>query len=355
MKKISLIVCLLLAAAVLLAAAPGTERAQKKEFHYEADFSANSLGEVLEVYLAEKKLTERNVSVGWCDLDSGEEWYFGGDTFMEGGSSYKLPLAMLYTDMIAAGEVSPDDRVGSYTVQSAIESALINSNNAAGQMLHRRLGVGTEEYRTMIARYCRIDPEELPSGYYTANQFSARYLVGTLRTLYENADRYGMLIDCLKQARQNDYLCLYIDGTEIAHKYGSYDIYLCDSGIVYAEKPFVISVMTRGIGGAGKIIGEIGRIALDYAEYCAAHEKEDPAPEQAAETTPEPTPDSTIEEAAGVTPLPTISPEPLPTPESVSVPAGPSSSEQTARNVLLVSGTASALVAVGLLLRKKKR
>ena len=101
MKTTIRILCLLLAAALLMGAAPGGNT-EKKSFHFDADFSSESLEDAIERYLGERLLNGNNVTIGWYELTSGEEWYRGGDTFLEGASTYKLPLSMIYADKINA-------------------------------------------------------------------------------------------------------------------------------------------------------------------------------------------------------------------------------------------------------------
>ena len=124
MKTTFRILCLLLIAALLLGAAPGADDAG---WHYDEDFAADGLGGTLERYLAEKGLGERNLTIGWRDIESGEEWYLGADVFSEGASTYKLPLAMLYADWVDEGLLTREDKVGAYTVDEAVREARLSA------------------------------------------------------------------------------------------------------------------------------------------------------------------------------------------------------------------------------------
>ena len=348
MKKFVSCLCLLLVFALLLPCA-GTS-AEAYVYHYDADFSKESIGEVFTRYLTERRLGNGSIAMGWYDLESGEEWYFGGDTFMEGASTYKLPLSMVYADKIAAGELTEDGKVAHYVLRDALEVMLVNSNNAAGRVLCRELHVSQVEYRALLAQYCGLDESELPDRYYHSNAYSPRFLIGTLHTLYDNSEKYDLLLGFLKRARPAQYFSLYRGDIEVAHKYGSDVGYVCDSGIIYTERPFLLCVMTYGLGGAQIILGEIARIAMDYAEYLAAQEPE-PTP------TPEPTP----------VPLPTPLPTPAPDAESPAAAESAEEPEKTRRapaegteagqRVLLAPIAGAGLVLAGtlaLLLRRRK-
>ena len=339
MTKIVRFLCLLLVCALLLPCA-GASAANGKEpyvFHFDADFSQESFGEVIERYLKKKRLLGNNISIGWYDLQSGEEYYRNPDLLLEGASTYKLPMAMVYADMIDAGEISLEDTIGPYVLRDALEGILVWSNNPKARVLQAHLSEDKGEFKRMLIPNSGLDESELPPQYFRSNNFSPRFLIGTLRTLYDNPEKYALLLDYLKQARPNDYISRYSGEIEVAHKYGSDAGFVCDTGIVYAERPFLLCVMCYGVGGAHLIISEIARIAMDYADYLAAQ----PAP------TPAPTPVPMPEPAPEPTPAPT--PEPTPAPEQ---PAAP---EKHGSALLPIAVAASAaLLILPFRLKKKK-
>ena len=93
MKRMKKLLSLLLTAALALCAlpAPGALAAEPA-LRYEADFAAESLGEVIERYLADQGLADSRLLIGWQDVESGAEWFRGADVYMEGGNTYRLPL-----------------------------------------------------------------------------------------------------------------------------------------------------------------------------------------------------------------------------------------------------------------------
>lgn len=285
MKRIAVILSLLLIAVLLIAAAPANAGEQ---WRYDEDFAADGLGGTIERYLYEKGISTRTVTIGWQDIESGEEWYLGADVFMEGASTYKLPLCMLYADWVAEGSVSREDKLGAYTVDLAVREALVNSSNNAADVLRNGVSGDHGKYRTAIAVNCGLDPEELPSGYYTANQFSPRYLIGTLRTLWDNSEKYDWILDYMKQAQPAGCFSRYRGSYEVAHKTGNALGYICDTGIIYTAHPFLLTVMSSGVPDADRVLGEIARIAMDYAEYLAEEDAPTPTPEPAPMPTPVP-------------------------------------------------------------------
>ena len=287
MKTGARLLCLLLAAALLLGAAGGGGN-QQKTFQFDADFDSESLGEAIERYLRDKQLDGRRIAIGWYELTSGDEWYLDGDAFMEGASTYKLPLAMLYADKIAAGELTRESMVRHYELRDALEAMLIDSNNAVGEVLRDQLTRDFVEFRRMLVPYSGLDESELPEKYFRLNVFSPRFMIGTLHSLWDGGEKYAMLLDLMRQARPDDYFSRYRGEIEVAHKYGSDEGFVCDSGIIYGDRPFLLCVMSYGIPRAENVLGEIARIAMDYAAYLTEKEGPAPTPEPAPAPTPPP-------------------------------------------------------------------
>ena len=277
----ALLLCVLLLSPAAVWAAPA--RGADAEYHFDADFSSETLGQVIERYLAERQISDKNIAIGWMDLTSGEEWYYNGDLFMEGASTYKLPLSMVYADKVLAGELKSTDKIGHYVLEDALYEMLVNSNNSVALRLRDNLTRDFAEYRRMLVPYSGLEADSLPSGYYTNNQFSPRFLIGTLHTLYERRDEFSNLLDYMKEARPDTLLSQYRGKTEVAHKYGSDENFVSDSGIIFARHPFLMTVMTHNVGDAMRRIGELGRIAMDYAEYLASLDPPEPESEPVGE------------------------------------------------------------------------
>ena len=342
MKKLCRALCLLLALALLLpcAGAFADKDAAKREYHFDADFSQETLGEAIERYIAEKSLPGAFVAIGWYEFDSGEEWYFNPDLFLDVASVYKMPLAMVYADKIAAGEMTEEDKVGHYVLRDALEKMLIDSNNFASNKLLTNLSPTVTLFKQTIVSYSGLDESTLPEYYFRSNSYSPRFLIGVLRTLYENSEKYALVLDLMKQARPSDYFSRYRGEIEVAHKYGSDEGYICDCGIIYTERPFALCVLTYGIDGAAFIVGEIARIAMDYAEYRAEH------PLPAHEPTPVPMPDPT--------PAPTPEPAEAPSPETAEESA-PETKRETNLSLVPIAITGGAALLVLLFRQKRKK
>lgn len=234
---------------------------------FEYDFQSRSLDEVLEVYMAEYGLTEDNFAMGWYDLESGAQWYFGADRFMVAGSMYKLPLNMAYTDMLASGDLQPDDMTGQYTVSRAMELSIVYSDNAAAQELESFLRLPYRDYRLMLAQYSGLNESELPEEYFSDNRISPRFMINTLVYLYDNTGLYSGLIENMKLAHPGRYFKKSEGEYEIAHKYGYYEGVLNDCAVVYAPRPFALAAFTSKVRPAENALAALCELMTGYSLY----------------------------------------------------------------------------------------
>ena len=59
------------------------------------------------------------------------------------------------------------------------------------------------------------------------------------------------------------YLKKYIKDYEIAHKYGSYNGYVHDYGIVFTDTPYLIGIFTKNIPNSDELIASISSDVLN--------------------------------------------------------------------------------------------
>lgn len=304
-KKLKLTLLLALTAAALLSCTAAGS--------FEADFTAESLDEVMARYIAGRGLTEDSFAMGWYDFATGSEWFFNGDAFMVAGSMYKLPLNMVYADKLASGDISADDMAGVYTVERAMELSIVYSDNAAADALHSALHLGQHDYRLLLSQYSGLDESELPEEYFTDNRISARFMINTLVYLYDNSALYDTVIAHMKAAHPGRYFKKSGSDYEIAHKYGYFQGELDDCGIVYSPRPFALVVFTNKVRGGEDILAELCALMTDYSLYLSS------LPEPQYTPPPEP--------SASPGPPPEL-PEPEPEPEVTAAPAAEADSAE---------------------------
>ena len=233
-----------------------------------AEGGGGDLAALLSDYIQSRGINGGNISIAYYNTVSGEEYLWNGEEYFVAASIYKLPLNMYYYELEAAGEISPDDRVGGYTLRQCHQYSLQYSNNELSEAMIARLG-SFRQYRTLIAKYGDVPAESLPDKFYTSNQFNTAFVLNTLKILYDNEELFAEAIGYLKDAHPGQWFESEIPDSEctIAQKYGwliEDHAYTHTAGIVYSGEPFLLVVFTRDVSRGAEAIGEIARICYDY-------------------------------------------------------------------------------------------
>ncbi len=225
---------------------------------------ADEIDDILDSFRGAYDLTDSNFSLAYCYTGTGETYYCNEEDFMYAASMYKVPLCMAVAEKVSSGELAQTDSFAGMEINYLEEQCLINSNNeVAGSAL---FALGDErERRVLLAGYSGYDPDELPDIYYQDSFFSARFMLNTMLTLYNDPERFPHIIDCLLQAQPENYFRLYLEGKyDVAQKYGSWEGQVNTAGIIYTPTPFLLVVMTDHVGDGATLIGALAGALADY-------------------------------------------------------------------------------------------
>ena len=263
-----------------------------------ADGAADELEAAVGALFEEYDLSERNFALGFRALSDGTEYWYNADKLFETASLYKLPLNMYFYELEAAGELEPDGAVYGIPLDLFHEQSLVYSNNELSQNMIDWIG-SYRQFKDIAFGYTGLDESERGFDYYASGGFTARMMVGMLQTLWDDPETFGQEIDYLKEANPGEYLESGECGLEIAQKYGyeHYDgiLNICIAGIVYTDEPFLITVLTRGVGWAEVLMGEL---CDAFAEYEQTRERVEPVPPETGAEGPSVQPVSVLLDAA---------------------------------------------------------
>lgn len=196
------------------------------------------------------------------DLISGQVITYNENKYFTAASTIKVALVMNVADTIQRGELKETDTV-LYTseeyeggagilqdyvlagkteveVSKLMELAIIYSDNIATQML-KKTCEPISSYVLRITGEPRNDE---------INNLTAKQQGIILKRLYDNPDNnplYDTIIEYMKNTIFHDRLDKYIPYKVVAHKVGNYNEYTHDTGIVYLERPYSLSVYTQSI------------------------------------------------------------------------------------------------------------
>ena len=235
---------------------------------------------LIENYIADENLNEENFAFFYYNEDTKKQYFYNEDTYFTAASTVKLPVAMLYYDKINDGSMLPTDTLlykssdyeagngstsynysaGSYVpLNFLLEQSIVNSDNTAINILMSNYGY-TQCRKDINTKYVN---EELDDSFYNSNLTFGRYAFNILNYLYLNIDNYSQLIEHLKISSEGQYLKKYLDDYDVAHKYGSYNGYIHDYGIVFADTTYLIGVFTKNVSNASELIADISLKVLE--------------------------------------------------------------------------------------------
>lgn len=263
-----------------------------------ADGAADALDAAVGALFEEYDLSERNFALGFRALSDGTEYWYNADKLFETASLYKLPLNMYFYELEAAGEMASDESIYGVPLDYCHEQSLVYSNNELSQLMVDWIG-SYRQFKEIAFGYTGLDESERGFDYYASGGFTARMMVGMLQTLWDDPETFGQEIEYLKEANPGEYLESGECGLEIAQKYGyeHYDgiLNICIAGIVYTDEPFLITVLTRGVGWAEVLMGEL---CDAFAEYEQTRERVEPEPPETGAEGPSVQPVSALLDAA---------------------------------------------------------
>ncbi|OCN05141.1 hypothetical protein A4S06_01805 [Erysipelotrichaceae bacterium MTC7] len=263
---------------------PSTETIKKEETTSKiSPWSENKLKHEIDKVLKKYTFDDTQLSYMYYDPNDEESINVNENQKMLAASTYKLPLAMYYYDLIAQGVyseqstlplmgdafiegegVSTNFEVGQYVPLSyLLEQSIVNSDNTAALMLLYNTGVvETYQYFTNYGA-SQFSTDEMYSNVSTANSS-----MHVLRYLYNHQETYTSLIQLMKKATAGQFLQAsdVAQDYEVAHKYGEYGGYVHDYGIVYTKHPYLIAIFTDGIVNSPNLIAELNDVFAAYQQ-----------------------------------------------------------------------------------------
>ena len=318
-----------------------------------ADFTDRTLDEIVTEFREVYGLNEENFSICYYNTVTGEEYAWNDTWFSIAASTYKLPLNMFFYEMQQAGEITGDTKITwtGRTLDDIHEQSIVNSNNELSEALMYYWGDHVT-YKEKLRKYFTMTDEEIDPSYWQANWFCTRMMMDCLKYLYENQESFEELIGYMKQAMPGRYFKRGAADYEVAHKYGSVQVYNNDVGIIYTPQPYLLVVYSIG---SEEVCAEAAKLMTAYTVWQG---EQNPVEEEPEELPAE----ETIGQALVVEQLPVELPEepvekePIQEEPPVVMPEAPAELPEEKTTVLPVAAAAvAALVLLLALLRKLRR
>ncbi len=233
------------------------------------------LNEALENYYQSTGIDKEDLSVVIETTDGQIRYALNEDEPFIAASLFKLPLAMLYCDMMAEGQFGMQDVVyfeeydlheeGDNTitedyspgdevpVETAMKSMLRFSDNTAAAILYNNIG-GWNQYleEQKVYQGDAADSFENPEN---ENLTTGRQMMNVLQILQANPEKYEVITSTLAQTTQSEFLNAQLPNTMI-QKYGDLGEQLNAAGFSATGVPYRIVVLSHSanrVNDAGEI------------------------------------------------------------------------------------------------------
>lgn len=219
---------------------------------------------LLEPYLEEYKVTEKNLGIAFLYTATGETYFLHGEQHFYSASLYKVPLCMRYAERISKGELDWSTQWKGSTMERMISRTLLYSDNStAGGLIYmdNALLYGDNIFG-LYSGYSEEAQNALGSDY----QFTPRYMLNTLRTLFEEPERFPRILDYMKDAAPGEFFEEILgDRYEIAQKYGQWNGVLHTAGVIYTPTPILLVVMCDHLPQQKEAISRLAELFSDYS------------------------------------------------------------------------------------------
>lgn len=247
------------------------------------DIRMQQYGALIDDYLKKKNLSTDHVAIELYNFKNKEHFALNENKYFTAASTYKLPLAVIYYDMLRKGSVKNDYSIKlkdseviepygigacavgcNINVHDLLNPMIISSDNTAAHVLFDALG-GFTHYKELVCENINIakDPAYIAEG----NLICSRILTAFAKKIYENQADYEALLCNMQKAEPVHYLNLLPPMHNVmVQKYGSYAEALNSVGLQLKGPEQYSLVVLTNLGGAGEqILGEIS--ALTYAFF----------------------------------------------------------------------------------------
>lgn len=213
-----------------------------------------------------------DIAITYLDLKTGQKVSINGSQVFHGASTTKVPLVMLISDKVRAGELSWNQQVkydkkffesgtgkiqedikSSYSLADLAQQSITTSDNIAKNMLYSLLGGNEAGMKQIYSTYLHAESTK------GENEITSEKMALILEFLYDQREvkpEYQQLLNNMKNTVFHDRLETAATAGKVAHKIGTYEEEVDDVGVFFHEHPYVLTIYTSKLDDAEKVISK---------------------------------------------------------------------------------------------------
>lgn len=235
----------------------------------------DSLKARLEEFMQENDLNEKNFSMSYYNLSTGESYAFNDKEFLPVGTVWTLPMHMHYYEQEALGAFDPpperpDDvyMIGGLTLEDCRYHSIVRSDADISLKMRAELGTLAQYQQLVNEEFGHIDESALPEAYLTSLCYSAEFLMNCLRELAAHPEVFRSLSKNYSLVQTGSGFAAYGKPYDLVHILGEEDGMLCDVGSVSAPQPYLL-VCFLSVDGAESLLAQLNSLLCRYVEDTA--------------------------------------------------------------------------------------
>jgi len=223
----------------------------------------------------------------FVDLETNEKFGINAREEFLAASTFKIPLNMYVYKKIRDGKINPEDTIEytesdyeegagiirynetfgrNYTIKELQRLSIVYSDNVAVNMLLRHIG------RKSVKNYMReLGGQIVDDNKNTSCPEDMALYLKKVYEIYKKKDRYAneFMINMIETNFHDRLPALLPEGVDVAHKTGNLIGVVHDVGIVFAKRPYIIVVMSKGVisdEAANNAIANISKKIYDFVK-----------------------------------------------------------------------------------------
>lgn len=245
------------------------------------------LQQVVQQFADKEKVDMSDIAISYQNFVTQEVAHVNAQQAHVAASTYKLPLGLYVEEKMSEFGYTLEDRlevepyvdidenrafIGQYGNRVRVGDLLLemleNSSNVASWTLMKHFGGAKQLYDQAFEQYGLQSEASVKTIDYHANESTAGYFLQVLAHLWQNKDKYPLVVQHLKNASPNEFYEAMLPDIEIWHKYGALDEENNDVAIVFEKQPYGIAVFTENL-----TLTQFSKLSFLINEWHRVHEK----------------------------------------------------------------------------------
>lgn len=252
-KLISFLFCLLLLGQVFAAPQPSIEK-------------------TIQDFLSQEGLDDSNFAMSYYNPVTGDSYAFHAEAFLPVGKLRFLPTQMYFYEEETKGTFepeAPDDpefTIDGMTLEECRYHSILLSEDSVSEKMQAAIGTDMQYLELINQRYGMLNPDTLPTEYWTGKVLSIEFLMNCVRTLSTRPELFKGLMSNYAMVQKADAFVDDAVSYPIVQIRGEADGYVTAIAEVSAPQNFLLVASVKVSSGGDEILGKLNKTICNYIQ-----------------------------------------------------------------------------------------